>query len=149
VFLKHLLREGTLQGESGISLAMELGVLFPTTDQPIADAGLYLSLIASYAWRHVVVHLNGWLERASDGNPDAFLGAIIEARESARIRPVAELFVDRHGGDVEPSMLVGTILTVNEHLTFDAATRLAWTQNAPLFELRAGLTWTIVAFHPR
>ncbi len=149
VFLKHLLREGTLQGEHGISLATEFGVLFPTSDAPFVDAGLYLSLIASYAWPHVVVHVNGWIERASDGNPDVFLGAIIEGRTSARIRPVAELFVDRHGADVEPSMLVGTILTVNEHLSFDAATRLAWTENAPLFEVRAGLTWTIVAFRPR
>ena len=67
----------------------------------------------------------------------------------SRLRPVAELFLDRHGGDVQPSVLVGSILTVNEHLSFDAATRLAYSSGASLFEVRAGLTWTIVAFHPR
>ena len=151
VLLKHTLREGTLQGETGISLAVEFGVLFPTSDQPINDAGLHLAFIASYAWRALVLHVNTWIERGSDGQPDVFLGAILEGHQSARIRPVAELFVDRHGGDVQPSALIGTILTVNNHLSFDAATRLAYTSGAPIFEARAGLTWTIVAFerHPR
>jgi len=148
VFLKHVLREGTLQGERGISLALECGVLFPTTDEPFIDAGLHASLIASYAWPRVVLHVNGWIERSSDGHPDVFLGTIIEGR-TPRIRPVAELFVDRHGDIVEPSVLVGTIFTVNEHLTFDAGTRLAWASGAPLYELRAGLTWSFAVFHAK
>lgn len=149
IFLKHVLRAGTLQGVSGVSLALELGVLFPTSDEPFVDAGLHASLIASYAWRHLVLHVNTWIERSSDGQPDVFLGTILEAHQNARIRPVAELFVDRHGGDVQPSILVGSILTVNDHLSFDAGTRLAYVSGASLFEVRAGLTWTIVAWHAR
>jgi hypothetical protein len=150
ILLKHVLREGTLQGYGGISLALEFGVLFPTSEQPIDAAGLHASIIASYAWHHyVVVHVNTWIERGSDGQPDVFLGTIVEGLTSRRIRPVAELFVDRHGSDVQPSVLVGTILTVNDHLSFDAGTRLAYSSGASLFEVRAGLTWTIVAWHPR
>jgi hypothetical protein len=150
VFLKHVLREGTLQGGRGISLAVEFGMLFPTSEQRVDEAGLHIALITSYVWpRRLVVHVNTVIERASDGQPDLFLGAILEGYGSARIRPVGELFLDRHGGDVQPSVLVGTIVTVNEHLSFDAATRLAYSSGAPLFEVRAGLTWTIAAWHPQ
>jgi hypothetical protein len=154
VFLKHTLREGTLQGEHGISLALEFGVLFPTSDAPFVDAGLHACLIASYAWPHFVMHVNTWIERGVDGQTDLFLGTIFEGHQNARIRPVAEIFLDRHGSDVQPSVLVGAILTVNDHLSFDAATRLAYVPStsvgggASLFEVRAGLTWTIVAFRP-
>jgi hypothetical protein len=62
---------------------------------------------------------------------------------------VTEIFIERHGPQTIPSILVGTIFQAFEHLSFDAATRLSWANDAPLFELRIGLTWTIVAFHPR
>lgn len=47
VFLKHVLRAGVLQGGEGASLAMETGVLFPTSDEPIGHAGLWLGFIGS------------------------------------------------------------------------------------------------------
>lgn len=148
LFLKHVLREGVLQGKSGISLATEFGILLPTYDEPIAsDGGVYLGMILSYAWPELVVHFNASLARSSDGQPDVFGSVILEAHPEGRIRPVAELFVDRHDGQTIPSGLIGCIARATEHLSFDGATRLAWSDGAPLFEVRVGLTWTIPLLH--
>lgn len=144
VFLKHVLREGALQGKSGLSIATEFGVLLPEyVDDRWSDAGVYLGLIASKAWRDFVVHLNASIARSVDARGDFFAGAIVEALPRARIRPVAELYVDFHGAMTTPSALVGFVLRANARFAFDAATRLAWTNDAPAFEIRAGLTWTV------
>jgi hypothetical protein len=144
-FLKHVLREGKLQGKTGLSLASEVGVLFPTAGTPstIDDAGVYIGFIASYAWPLITVHLNTSIARSTDAQPDLFVGAIVEGVPRARIRPVMELYVDRHGPLTTPSVLVGTIARVSKYVSVDAATRLAWFESAPLFEVRAGFTWTI------
>ncbi len=156
IFLKHLLREGTLQKKSGLSLATEFGVLLPefagseSGGVPVAglpgvwsDAGVYLGFIASYAWRDLVVHWNASLARSVDRQNDFFAGAIFEFAPHARIRPVTELYVDFHGPTVTPSALVGFILRANDRLAFDAATRIAETNSIPVYEIRAGLTWTL------
>jgi hypothetical protein len=140
VFLKHVLREGALQEKSGISLATEFGVLLPTSDAPFLDAGVQIGLIASYGWRELVAHLNVSLARSSDGQPDAFASLILEGHPRGRIRPVTEIFVDRHGDHTEPSWLIGFIARAGRHLSFDAATRVGWLIDAPVFEVRAGLT---------
>lgn len=141
LFLKHVLREGVLQGRRGISLAVEFGVLFPNNDEPFTeDSGLHLSLIASYAWPELVTHFNVWIERSSDGQPDAFASVILEGHPNGAVRPVSEIFVERHGDDTQPSVLVGFIWRASKHLAIDAGTRLAWTAGAPLYEIRAGLT---------
>jgi hypothetical protein len=141
LFVKHVLRSGVLQGKTGISLAVELGVLFPNNDEPFAEnTGLHLSLITSYAWRELAAHFNVWLERSSDGRPDAFASLILEFHPGAAIRPVTEIFFDRHGDVDEPSALVGFIWRASDHISLDAATRLAWDDGAPLYEIRAGLT---------
>jgi len=143
VFLKHVLREGVLQGRPGVSLAMETGVLFPTSDAPIDDAGVYLGMIASYAWTELVLHFNVALSRAVDGQPDVFASLILEGHPAGRIRPVSEILVERHGPSTDASWLVGFIVRASERVAFDAATRAAWSEGAPLFEVRAGLTWSI------
>ena len=148
-FLKRLLREGSLQGASGPSIATEFGILFPTIDgsRP-AGTGLYLGLVASQAWREIVVHLNVELARSSDGQPDTFVGAIVEMHPRALVRPVLEAFVDRHDGQTEPSLLVGFVWRACDRLSIDAASRVAWIEGAPLFEARAGFTWSIGLVRP-
>jgi hypothetical protein len=144
IFVKHVLREGVLQQKSGFSLASEVGVLLPTAGVPgVAEAGPYIGFIASYGWRAFLFHFNVSIARNTDAQPDLFVGTILEGVPESRIRPVAELYVDRHGSATTPSVLVGFIMRAVKHLDLDAATRLAWFLNAPLFEVRAGLTWTI------
>ena len=146
VFVKHVLREGTLQDRFGLSLAAETGVLLPTSDPAASDGGVYLGFIASNAWKELIMHVNVSLARSPDRQPDLFLGSIFEFHPKARIRPVSEIYVERHGDQTIPSLLVGAILDeMRYHLSFDAATRVAWENDAPLFELRVGLTWTIPA----
>ena len=143
IFLKHVLREGSLQGKSGLSLATELGVLLPElTHGAWTDAGVYLGFIASQAWRDFIVHFNASIARSVDAHEDIFMGAILEAIPT-RVRPVAELYVDVHGDVATPSALVGFIFRARDNLAFDAATRLARTNDAPVYEIRAGLTWAI------
>jgi hypothetical protein len=143
VFVKHVLREGVLQGKKGWSLASEVGVLLPLAGakDTVDDAGVYIGLIASYGWRDFVMHWNLSIARSTDAEPDLYVGVILEGVPKARIRPVAELYVDRHGGGTTPSALIGTIFRVNDHLAIDAATRLAWFMDEPAFEIRAGFTW--------
>lgn len=143
-FLKHVLREGSLQDKTGISLASEVGVLFPTagTASTVDDTGVYIAFIASYAWRFLAVHVNVSLARATDAQPDLFASTIIEGLPRARGRPVAELYIDRHGGMTTPSILMGFIARINGSLSLDAATRLAWYVDAAAFEVRAGFTWS-------
>ncbi len=42
-----------------------------------------------------------------------------------------------------PSCLVGFIVRASEHVSFDAATRIGWLLDAPLLEIRAGLTLSL------
>jgi hypothetical protein len=139
-FVKHVLREGSLQeGHSGISIATEIGVLLP--DNFSGDGGVYLGIILSHAWRPLTLHLNLQLARTQDGAGDFFAGLIVEGVPHARVRPVAELYIDSHGGVSTPSVLVGFIARCSTHLSLDAATRIAWHADAPLFEARAGFTY--------
>jgi hypothetical protein len=150
VFLKHVVLEGSLQGKRGASLAIEFGALLPTWTEPVlSDGGIYLAMILSYAWPDLAVHFNAALARSPDGNPDAFTTIIVEGHPSWRVRPVSEVLLERHGDATLPSVLVGCIWRVNDRLSLDAASRLAWSSGAPVFEARAGLTWTITVFHPR
>lgn len=144
VFLKHVLREGILQGKTGISLASEVGVLLPTfgPPEPVDNTGVYMGFIASYKWPLFMMHLNVALSRNTDAQPDVFVSTILEGVPDARVRPVAELYIEREAGSTIPSALVGFIGRACESFTFDAATRIGWFQGAPLFEVRAGFTWS-------
>lgn len=56
---------------------------------------------------------------------------ILEGHPAGRIRPVSEVLVERLGA-----------ITQSESLSFDAATRAAWS-DGPVFEVRAGFSWSI------
>jgi hypothetical protein len=142
LFLKHTLREGSLQGKSGLSLATEVGALLPLVNsQP--GAGVYLGMIASQAWRELTIHVNFEVMRARDGLGEVFIGAIFEGNKRHRIRPVAELWVDTHAGVTTTSGLAGFIWRVNERFSVDTATRLATSELGPVFEMRCGFTWAL------
>ncbi|MGH7949831.1 MAG: hypothetical protein ACREQF_11435, partial [Candidatus Binataceae bacterium] len=77
LFLKAVVREGSLQNESGPSLGLELGPLLPTLN---AESGFGATAVAivSQRWSFGTVHLNavGSLTRAHDA--EVFGGLIIE-----------------------------------------------------------------------
>ena len=140
---KVVVREGCLQGRDGPSVAVEGGALLPTI--PAAgDLGLALTAIASQRWTDATVHvdLEGDLTRTGTF---AFIGgAIVEGPITWTVRPVVESFV-AHETDVPTTLsgLAGAIWRTGRHLDLDGAVRVAREGGEDIYELRAGLTWTI------
>ena len=141
MFLKHVLREGSLQEKSGLSIATEFGVLLPGIN---ADKGVGASLagIASQRWDWGTVHFNGAVALTRDQHADAFAGVIIEGPHDWKVRPVAEFFYEEEFGQFRTvSGLVGMIWQVREDLSFDIGVRHALTNGHSVDEIRAGMTF--------
>jgi hypothetical protein len=139
-FLKHVLREGSLQGKDGLSIATEFGVLLPDipSDQRI---GVSLAGIISQHWDWGTVHLNAAASLTREQNADGFVGVIVEGPSQWTVRPVAEIYYEKEVGRTDTvSGLVGLIWRVNDGLDVDFAFRHALTNGQPVDEIRAGLT---------
>ncbi len=140
--MKGVLREGTLQGEGGVSVATEAGVLLPTLHGE-AGMGTQVAVIVSHRWTDLTLHLDGALAWTRTQRLGLFAGAILEGHDTWAVRPVAELFVEGEGA--APTMLsglAGAIWRVADDLSFDAAVRLAHAGSDETVEVRAGLTWS-------
>jgi len=140
--LKHVLRAGSLQGETGPSLAAEVGALLPTI--PAAGhAGGALALIVSQRWPDLTVHVNAEGDLTRAGGRAFIVGAIVEGPERWPLRPVAEL-LSAHETDSTAtySALAGMIWRATEAISPDLAVRGATEAGAPVYELRVGLTWS-------
>ena len=141
LFLKSVLREGSLQEGHGPSVAMELGPLLPTINgEP--GIGATATLIVSQHWKPVTLHANGEVTLTRAGNLDLFGGVIFEGPREWAIRPVAETFVEREFGAASVvSGLAGAIWQLKEGLSFDIGLRAARVDTNTALEVRAGLTW--------
>jgi len=143
LLIKGVLREGSLQGGQGPSLAAEAGAFLPTL--PAAGGpGASLAVIASQRWPALAVHLNLEGDLARDGHAAFIAGAIVEGPDAWVVRPVSEFFVAQESDSgVSPTLsaLGGAIWRYNPSLAFDAAVRLAREAGERVVELRAGLTW--------
>jgi hypothetical protein len=140
LFLKHVLRDGSLQEQSGPSVATEFGVLLPGIN---TDAGVGASVagIVSQRWEWTTVHFNIEAALTRDQHADTFVGTIIEGPSKWTVRPVAEIFYENEFGVAQTvSGLVGAIWQVNDKLSFDIGLRHAFTNGRPVEEVRAGLT---------
>lgn len=140
-FLKHVLREGSLQDASGPSVAIEFGPLPPGVD---ADSGFGASFgtIVSQRWDWGTVHANVVTELTRDHRADYFLGGIIEGPSKWKVRPVAEFFYEEEVGQSRTlSGLVGAIWQVKDNLSFDVGYRHAVVNGHPVEEFRAGMTF--------
>jgi hypothetical protein len=140
-FLKHVLREGSLQDASGLSVAIEFGPLLPGVR---ADSGFGASFgtIVSQRWDWGTVHANVVTELTRDNHADFFLGGIVEGPSKWKVRPVAEFFYEEEIGQSRTvSGLVGAIWQVKDNLSFDVGYRHAVVNGRPVDEFRAGMTF--------
>jgi len=140
-FLKHILRPGVLQDQTGPSIATEFGVLLP---ESMGDTrfGASIATIISQRWDWGTAHLNiaGALTR--DQHADIFTGLIVEGPYKWTVRPVAEFFYEEEFGQAHTvSALVGAIWQVKDNLSFDVGFRHAITNGININEVRAGLTY--------
>jgi len=141
LFLKGVLRQGTLQGGTGPSLATEFGTLLPTIHGD-RGAGATWNGILSQSWPAATVHVNTALTLTRAQRFDLFAGAILEGPHAWTVCPAVEVFVEREFGAVlTVSALLGTIWRVREDLSFDVGLRRARVDDRDLSELRAGFTW--------
>ena len=140
--VKHVLRKGVLQGESGVSIAAECGVLLPEMHGDRGHGGTCAGIV-SQQFGPVTVHLNAELARNRDHSNSRFVGVIVEGH-SEGVRPVLELYNERdnRGGHTN-SALVGAIWRHGEDLAFDAGIRRAREDRENVTELRVGLTWSL------
>src|SRR5882724_4360583 len=90
-FLKGVLREGSLQDMSGVSVATEFGLLLPDS-RGDSRLGASVAGIVSQRWEWGAIHLNGQATLNREHRADLFVGAIIEGPSKWTVRPVAEVF---------------------------------------------------------
>jgi len=147
VFLKGILRRGTLQGETGVSLALEAGPLLPEIGGS-NGFGFEANLITSYRWDALSLHLNTSAALMRDHQMDGFVSLILEGPHDWPVRPVGEVYTDHEfGNDTTYSALAGAIWQVRDGLTFDAAVRYAAQPGNNAVEVRFGLTWGVALWH--
>lgn len=147
--LKHVLREGSLQERSGVSLATELGALLPGVNGD-PGVGAQWAFILSQRWPDLTIHVNGAAAWTRAHEPGALGGIILEGHDAWVVRPVAEVVVlGQRRSATTVSGLVGAIWRAREGLSFDAAVRFARAAGTDTTELRLGLTWGFKAGFPR
>jgi hypothetical protein len=146
--IKSLLRRGSLQGGAGLSVALEVGMLLPSFE---SAWGTHLGSIFSLQLPALTLHLNLANNIWYSVRYEASASVILEGPDGWRIRPVAEMLVERdfgeggfYGGMAE-SVLVGGILRASDALSFDLAGRHGVASGQHEQEVRAGMTW---AFEP-
>jgi hypothetical protein len=148
VFVKGVLRRGSVQGESGPSVAAEVGPLLPTVNDE-SGFGASCNVIVSHHWSDFTMHVNNWLELSrGDLHFDWFEGVILEGSQDAAVRPVTELYLEREfvTREMTWSMLFGAIWRAREGLDFDIGLREARVGQDAVSEIRLGLTWTLTVW---
>ncbi len=143
VLVKHVFREGILQGKTGLSIAVEAGPLTPEINGTNAF-GASVDAIFSYRWDWGTVHFNEWPSYTREHNLDLFSGVILEGPHDWVVRPVSEIFVEKEfNGVLTGSALVGAIWNVKESFQLDLGVRGARIGDDDAVEVRLGFTWAI------
>jgi len=142
--VKHVLKEGVLQGDSGVSIAVELEALLPGPLSGEGRLGFEGAGILSGRMAPLMYHLNlgGGITRQTDGF--GLWGLILEFPVHARLRLVGEI----NGEGIEnespdSSGLLGCIWQVPESDVFvDAAVRRGISSDAPDWTFTTGVTFS-------
>ncbi|HEV2170203.1 MAG TPA: hypothetical protein VGR40_04610, partial [Candidatus Binatus sp.] len=138
--LKHVLRPGALQDQSGPSIATEFGVLLPEVNRA-SGVGASVAGIVSQRWDWGTIHFNVAASLTREHNGDLFTDVIIEGPSKWTVRPVAEIFYEQETNQSHTiSGLIGLIWQVRDTLSFDVAVRHALTDGRPVDEIRMGTT---------
>jgi hypothetical protein len=141
VFVKGIVREGTLQEQTGPSIAIEFGTLLPGINDE-AGFGAELAGIIGNQWSWGAIHFTAAATLTRDNRGEMFLGTILEGPSFGAVRPVAEIVYEREFGEAEAiAALAGVIWEVREGLAFDFAVRQASVDGDPETEIRMGLTF--------
>ncbi len=145
--IKEVLRNGCLQGGSGLSIANEWSVLAPDTLSH-QNWGGEVTTIFSKRWSALTIHINAINELSKTRHYVSSLGPIIEGPYAWRVRPVAEFIVAREFGSYRlsqgftESVLLGAIGRVRDNLALDVGLRHARLIGSTEQEVRMGLTWS-------
>jgi hypothetical protein len=155
LFVKTVLREGSVQGGSGLSVASEIGPYFPEVNVDSTGLGGQIGIIISQAWPDIEMHLNivNYLSRTH--HYGLFTSLIVEGPWRWTVRPVMELLADREyestmfRSGLTRTVLLGAIWQATEGLEPDVAVRVGAVDDQSFQEVRIGLTWTFeVLSHP-
>jgi hypothetical protein len=144
LFVKGVLKEGVLQDKPGLSIAVEAGVLLPSTLPHEHGVGLQAIGIVSGKVTPVTVHVNGGggLDR-DDLHAFGVWGVIVELEVHPKLRLVGEVNGESIQ-DARPnnSALLGVIWQpTSANLFLDAGVRHRISQAAPEWQFTMGLTF--------
>ncbi len=143
VLVKHVFRDGILQGKTGLSIAVEAGPLLPEINGT-ESFGASLDALFSYRWSFGTIHFNEWPSYTRAHNLDLFSGVILEGPHEWLVRPVSELYVEKEfNGNLSESALLGAIWEVRDWFQVDLGVRRARTGSDDVTEVRFGFTCSI------
>jgi hypothetical protein len=141
--LKKVLREGSFQDQSGVSLGSEFSVLLPGI-RADDGAGLEWTALASQRESWGAWHFNLGPMLTRDGRGGLVAGGILEGPQDWPVRPVAEIRYEKaFGGEEEIAGLVGVIIPAGEGVALDLGLRHARGGGRPDEQLRAGVTFAL------
>jgi len=142
--LKAVLKEGILQEKSGVSIAIEAGLLLPSTAQGEGKFGFEAVGIFSERLSPFTFHINvgGGVDRA-ETNPFALWGVIAELPVSSKLRLVGEINGESVRGEAaDNSGLLGFIWESPwPNVFIDAGVRKGVSREAPDWMFTMGLTF--------
>jgi hypothetical protein len=142
VLLKQVHRRGALQGEPGLSIASECGVLIPTAGTESGAGGECL-LIASHGNSVLSWHVNAGIEFDTEHRWAHSVGVILEGPHTWRLRPGVEVRREAaESEEPEVSALAGVVWSARESMSFDLAYRRSLAPSSEQGEWRLGVTWS-------
>lgn len=143
VFLKGVLKEGVLQEKSGVSIAVEAGLLLPSTLPHEGGVGFEAIGVVSGRISPFTIHLNGGggVDRA-DARLFGIWGVIGELAVAPRFRLVGEVNGESARGELpNNSALIGFIWQAAPAVFLDAGVRYGISRAAPDWQFTMGLTF--------
>jgi hypothetical protein len=142
--LKAVLKEGVLQEKPGVSFAVEMGPLLPSTGREEKKVGFEGVGIISGELSPVMFHLNlgGGIDRTKN-NPFVTWGVIAELPVAPKFRVVGEIDGENtKGKSADASALIGFIWNPPlSNLSIDAGVRRGISRAAPDWMFTTGLTF--------
>jgi hypothetical protein len=143
--LKAVLKEGVLQEKPGVSFAVEMGPLLPSTARGEKKVGFEGTGIISGELSPVMLHLNlgGGVDRM-ESNPFVIWGVIAELPIVPKFRIVGEIDGENtKGKSTDASALLGFIWNPSlSNVSIDAGIRRGVTRAAPAWMFTTGLTFS-------